>query len=167
MKKKLLWTAACVFLVLALLRAATDDVFGTKVSSFVGDSMDWSSRSLAGRHAVDCGRVEVNGDPTTATRCALQADGEGKPFRVVYNIMGFDSPVAGGIVKTPGGEFFGLGFDGDPGGGGGVSLLGQRVTKTPCPKPTHLWVNPKGRINCFQQQLSPPANLSSPNLEPY
>lgn len=168
MKKKWILIAVCVVIILfSLLAVGGDDSFGTRFASRFGDAMDWKSRWLAGNHSVNCGRVEVKGDPTKATKCALQAQAESKPFRVVYDIMGYDAPVAGGIVRTPDGELYALSFDGDPGGGGGVSLLGQRVTKSSCPKPTHLWVNPKGRINCFQQQLSPPASLMSPNMEPY
>jgi hypothetical protein len=167
MKKKLLWTAFCLGLILAFLEMAGNDSIGTGVTAITGDTMDWHSRWLVGRHGINCGRVPVNGDPTTATECALKAQGEGKPFRVVYNIMGYDAPVAGGVVRATNGELYGLSFDGDPRGGGGVSLLGQRLSTSPCPKPIHLWVNPKGRINCFQQQLSPPSSLMSPNFEPY
>lgn len=168
MKKKWILIAACVVVILlGLLAIGGDDSFGSRFASRFGDAMDWKSRWLAGRHSVNCGRIAVHGDPTAATQCALQAQAQGKPFTVVYNVMGYDAPVAGGIVRTTDGELYALSFDGDPSGGGGVSLLGQRVNKTPCPKPIHLWVNPKGRINCFQQQLSPPANIMSPNMESY
>jgi len=129
--------------------------------------MDWHSRWLMGRDGVDCGRVKVHDDPTAATNCALMADSQRKPFRVRYDIMGYDSLVSGGIVRTPRGEFYGLSFDGDPAGQGGASLFRQRTTTSVCPHPIHLWVNPKGRINCFQQQLSPPAGITAPNFEPY
>jgi hypothetical protein len=133
----------------------------------VGDAMDWRSRSLAGWHSINCGRVRIGQDPKGATECALKAHSEGRPFRVRYDIMGFDSAVAGGIVRTPDGHLYGLSFDGDPAGQGGVSLWRQRVGRTRCPEPTHLYVNPKGRLNCFQQRLSPPTNIMSPNIEPY
>jgi len=167
MREKLLWTAVIFVLVVQFLRLAQDDSIGTRVTSITGDSMDWHSKRLAGRDGINCGRVRVNGDPTAVTQCALKAQAEHRPFWVVYNIMGFDSPVAGGVVRTPDGRVYGLSFDGDPAGGGGTSLLRERVVVKLCPAPTHLWVNPKGRINCFQQQLSPPAYLSSPNFEPY
>ena len=140
---------------------------GTTLALVIGDSMDWHTKWLAGLHGVNCGRVKVRDDPTAATSCALKANADGKPFRVVYNIMGFDAFVAGGVVRTPDGELYGLSFDSDPSGGGGVSLLGQRVDMSPCPKPIHLWVNTKGRINCFQQQLARPHDIMSPNFEPY
>ena len=133
MKKK--WILIVVCVVVSLLAIGGDDSFGTRFASRFGDAMDWESRWLTGRHSINCGRVEVKGDPTEATKCALQAQGEGKSFRVTYNVMGYDAPVAGGIVRTPDGELFALSFDGDPAGGGGVSLFGQHVTKSPCPKP--------------------------------
>jgi hypothetical protein len=168
MKKKWIFIVVCVAVILfRLLVISHGDSVGTGFASMFGDAMDWQSRSLAGWRSINCGRVEVHGDPTASTECALRAQAEGKPFRVVYNIVGYDSPVAGGIVRTPDGQLYALSFDGDPAGGGGVSLLGQQVGKATCPKPTRLWVNPKGRINCFQQKLPPPAGIMSPNFEPY
>ena len=143
------------------------DGFSTPIIAVAGDSMDWHSRWLMGRHGIDCGRVAVNGDPKTATDCALKAQSEGKPFRVRYDIMGYDSAVAGGIVRTPSGQLYALSFDGNPSGSGETSLLEQRTSASSCPVPTHLWVNPKGRLNCFQPQLSYPSGITSPNREPY
>jgi hypothetical protein len=124
------------------------------------DAMDWRSHYLAGIHSVDCGRVKVRGDASVATDCALQANAEGKPFRVIYNIQGYDSSVAGGVVRTLDGRLLFLSFD-------GFSFLRQRVSVTPCPKPYHLYVNPASRMNCFQEELSYPKNIGSPNFEPY
>jgi hypothetical protein len=166
MRKKLLGLIAVVVLLFLFLGAA-NNLLSAWLVPIIGDSMDWCGRWLMGRHGTDCGRVNVNGDPAVATKCALESDSQGKPFRVRYDIMGYDSAVAGGIVRTPNRNFYGLSFDGDPSGQGGTSLFRQRVTTTPCPRPVHLWVNPKGRINCFQQQLSPPAGITAPNFEPY
>ena len=166
MRKRLLILTA-VAVVLFLVLGAVNNLPSTLLVPAVGDCMEWQSRRLMGRHGIDCGRVRVRSDPKAATDCALNAQAQGKPFRVRYDILGFDSAVAGGIVRTPSGQLYGLSFDGDPSGQGGTSLFRQRVDKTPCPQPIHLWVNPKGRINCFQQQLSQPANLMSPNFEPY
>jgi hypothetical protein len=139
-------------------------VIGIALFLLLGAANNLISESLI---PIVGGRVEVQGDPKAATACALKAQSEGRPFRVRYDIMGYDSAVAGGIVRASTGQIYGLSFVGDPSGHGGISLFRQRVNKTPCPQPTHLWVNPKGRINCFQQQLSPPAGLMSPNFEPY
>lgn len=152
---------------LFLLLSLVSRLFSTSLLPIVGDSMDWYGKWLMGRHGIDCGTVQVQGDPKAATGCALRAQSEGKPFRVRYNVIGYDSAVAGGVVRTPTGSLYGLSFDGDPAGQGGTSLFRQRVSKKPCPEPTHLWVNSKGRVNCFQQQLSPPAGVTAPNSESY
>jgi len=131
-----------------------------------GDAMDWESHYLAGVRSADCGRVKIRGDASSSTQCALQAEAQGKPFRVVYNIQGIDSIVAGGVVRTPAGKLLALSYDSCP-SGCGFSMLQQRVRITPCPQPYHLYVNPKGRVNCFQEQLSYPKNIMSPNMEPY
>jgi hypothetical protein len=150
-----------------LLLGAFNNRISALLLPMIGDSMDRESKRLMGRQGVDCGEVLVRSDPKAATDCALKAQAEGKSFRVRYDIMGYDSVVAGGIVRTPNGDIFALSFDGDPSGGGGTSLFRERLGKTGCPQPVHLWVNPKGRINCFQQQLSQPAGITSPNMEPY
>jgi len=137
------------------------------VARLTGDGMDWRSRSLAGFRSVNCGRVQIRGDSSAATRCALEANAEGKPFRVAYNIEGIDEDVAGGIVRTPEGRLLALSFYGCPSGCGSLSFLQQRVQITECPQPYHLYVNPRGRINCFQAGLSYPKDIMSPNFEPY
>jgi hypothetical protein len=132
----------------------------------VGDLMDWKAGYLAGRHGVNCGRVRVGKDATSATQCALKAEAEGRPFRVAYEIQGYDAIVAGGIVRRPDGRILALSYDSCP-MGCGYDLFQQAVQVTPCPQPFHLHVNPKGRINCFQAELSQPRDIMSPNIEPY
>lgn len=166
MRRKLLLGLGLVLLSLLTMAVLTDAI-GTVAAYFIGDSMDWHTKWLAGLHGINCGRVKVHADPTAATSCALKANADGKPFRVVYNVVGYDAFVAGGIVRTPHGELYGLSYDSDPYGGGGVSLLRQRVDKSHCPYPIRLWVNPKGRVSCFQQQLARPRDIMSPNFEPY
>jgi hypothetical protein len=166
-RKRKIWIVVSIIVILFFSLGFIDHAVSGPATKLFGDSMDWRSRWLMGRHGIDCGRVKVGGVPKTATDCALKAQSEGKPFRVTYNIMGYDSAVAGGVVRTPSGELYALSFVGDPSGSGGISLLGQHSSKSPCPQPYHLWVNPKGRINCFHQELSYPRDLMSPNLEPY
>jgi hypothetical protein len=38
-----------------------------------GDAMDWSSRSLAGPNATNCGTVNTHGNPTGATNVSQSA----------------------------------------------------------------------------------------------
>lgn len=130
------------------------------LSRLIGDRMDWESQFLAGLGSVNCGRVRINGDASPATQCALYANGEAKPFRVVYEIQGYDSSVAGAVVRTPSGRMLFLSYD-------GMSFLRQRIDITPCPQPYHLYVNPLGRLNCFHEELTYSQNIASPNMEPY
>jgi hypothetical protein len=164
-RRIILWIFVSVLVCFALI--FVDSMGMTYPLTLVtGDAMDWRSHYLAGLRGVDCGRVKFRGDASLATRCALQANTEAKPFRVMYDIQGFDSGVAGGIVRTPSGRMLALSYDSCP-SGCGFSLLQQRVHVAPCPQPYHLYVNPKGRINCFQAQPSSSRDIMSPNLEPY
>jgi len=129
------------------------------------DLLEKQSEHLAGPNAVDCGTVPIQGDPKAATACALAAQKAGKPFRVRYDLQGIDSAVAVAVVRTSIGTVGMLNYDSDPAGGGGRAH--EMVYPKRCPVPVHLWVNPSGRINCFQQATSPPKDIMSPNLEPY
>jgi hypothetical protein len=165
-KKRTLLIAGFVVLLVVVpgfVPVSLSDAFLSKY----GDAMDWRGAWLVGRHGINCGEVRIGQDPGAATNCALNAHAAGRPFRVRYDIMGWDEPVAGGLVGASDGRLYALSFMGDPGGGGRTSLWGQRVDVRSCPKPSRLYVNPKGRLNCFQAALSPPAGLTSPNMEAY
>lgn len=154
------------FLVCLAILIADQMGLGALTIPVVGYSMQWKSHYLAGLRSVDCGWVKLREDPSKATACAVDANDKGKPFRVAYQIQGFDAIVAGGIVRTPGGKLLALSYDSCP-AGCGFSFLMQSTEVAACPKPYHLYVNPKGRINCFQPQLSDPKDVMSPNVEPY
>lgn len=129
------------------------------------DLLEKQSKQLAGPNSVDCGRVGIGADPKSATACALAAQKAGKPFRVRYDLQGFDSAVAVAIVRTSIGTVGMLNYDSDPSGRG--RLGGGVIYPKRCPEPVHLWVNPSGRINCFQQASAPPKDIMAPNMEPY
>jgi hypothetical protein len=137
-------------LCIAVLVADSESYYVVPVT---GDAMDWVSHFLAGFGGINCGRIGVRGDPSAATKCALEANAEGHPFRVVYNLPGIDASAADGFVRTRHGAILALRFSGCS-TGCGFSLLQQRVQIKPCPQPYHLYINPKGRLNCFQEQLS-------------
>jgi hypothetical protein len=120
------------------------------------DKLEIESKKLAGPGAIDCGRVKIKGDPKDATECAIGAQKAAKPFRIRYDLQGIDSLVAVAIVRTPSGTVGALTYDGDPSGGGHV---GEVVYPKRCPEPVHLWINPSGRIHCFQQKPPRPKML--------
>ena len=118
------------------------------------DFLDRHSRLLAGPSGIDCGRVSILADPEPATRCALRAQANGKPFHVRYDQMGADSVVALAMVRTPAGSVSVLHYDSDPSGGG--RQLHGIIYPTPCPEPVHLWINLKGRVDCLHNGPSDP-----------
>jgi hypothetical protein len=118
------------------------------------DFLERHSRLLAGPGGIDCGRVSVMADPAPATKCALRAQAKGKPFRIRYDQMGADSIAALAMVRTPAGRVSVLNYDSDPSGGGGQ--LHGLIYPTPCPEPVRLWVNLKGRVDCFHNELRDP-----------
>lgn len=167
LKRRWRWVLAVgAFLVVVYFGLGFADSLSWRLRPKIGDLMDWKGRYLTGSRGVNCGRVKVGNDATSATQCALKADADGKPFRVAYEIQGYDAIVAGGIVRRPDGRVFALSYDSCP-SGCGYDLFEQSVKVTPCPQPYHLYVNPKGRINCFQPKLSYPESIMSPNSEPY
>jgi hypothetical protein len=165
-KRRILLIAGSVVVLIVisgLVPISLSDAFVMKY----GDAMDWRGAWLAGRRGVNCGRVRIGQAPGATTNCGLEAHAAGRPFRVRYDIMGYDEPVAGGLVGAADGRLYALSFMGDPSGGGRTSLWGQRANVQLCPQPFRLYVNPTGRLNCFQAALSPPAGITSPNMEPY
>ena len=114
----------------------------------LGDDLERQSRKLSGSHSTDCGRVGNRGDATTANECALRAFRTGKPFRVRYDLHGFDSDASVGLVYTPEGKLYSLSFDGDPSGQGGTSWSRQRVGKTACSEPFQMRINRDGHLSC-------------------
>ena len=154
------------FWIIAAVSVAVAVVVGLHLFNQYGpDLLQVRSWLLGGSNAINCGTVPIGGSPKNATECALAAQGMSKPFRVRYEIRGYDSEVAVAIVRSPSGEVSALEYDSDTHGGGGRGH--QAVWTEHCPVPVHLWVNPSGRLNCFQRESSPPKNLTSPNMEPY
>jgi hypothetical protein len=153
------WSVAlAIFLLILFLVACVPapTVLSYQLLRLTGDLMDWRSHLLSGINSVNCGRVKIGGPASVATRCALQANAERKPFRVIYDLQGVDSWVAGGIVRTRDGRLLSLIYD-------GLSLPFQRIDVKPCPQPCHLYVNSERRINCFQQEIPYPESLAFPN----
>ena len=113
-----------------------------------GDALDRQSRKLSGPRATDCGRVGDRENRTVANECALKAFREGKPFRVRYDLRGFDSAISEGLVYTPEGKLYTLFFDGDPSGRGGTSWSRQRLGQVTCPLPFQINIDRDGHLNC-------------------
>ena len=102
-------------------------------------------------NGIDCGRVEISGNPVQETDCTLAAFHGHKAFRVRFDMQGIDSYVAIALVGLPDGNVVFLDFDGDPVGGGGISPTRARVTERACPTPVNLVKTRNGRLSCFPE----------------
>jgi hypothetical protein len=132
---------------------------GAFVRSF-GDVMEWKSRMIAGRHAVNCGIVPVRGNADAATDCALRAFTTHEPFRVRYKLQTMDTVMAAGIVAAPNGRVYEIIFSGGlP--NGTTDVIRQRAVVNACPVPASLRRTPNGRVTCFSPGPSTPANWTS------
>ena len=112
-----------------------------------GDAMEWKSRWIAGRTAVNCGNVPVRGNPDAATDCALHAFAAHQPFRVRYGLKTMDTVMAVGVVSAPDGRVYEIIFSGvTP--TGTVDVFRQRFLVTACPAQALLRRTLRGRVTC-------------------
>jgi hypothetical protein len=123
--------------------------------------MDQRLRVLAGVDAIDCGNVQVTESPANATNCAIHSFRHGKPFVVRYDIAAIESGVAGGLASNGYGDVYGVLFDsmGMSSGDlkdGETMPDGSHTDVMPCPKPTRIRVNKRGRATCFEKKSRNP-----------
>ena len=122
--------------------------------------MDQRLRALAGAAAIDCGHVQVKASPASATKCAIRAFRHGKPFVVQYDIAAIESGVAGGLASNGNGDVYGVEFDGmgmsDDLKDGETMPDGSHTVVMPCPRPTKIRVNKRGRATCFKKKSRNP-----------
>ena len=148
-----LFLLASVFLFLWITATFGYSIQTHLISPIFGDPIERTTRRLAGRDAVDCGRVDIHGDSTSATRCSLDAQSEGRSFRVIYNRQGTDSTIADAFIRTLDGRLYRIGYDSRP-QGRGFSLLRQRTYSAPCLASENFVVDPRGRLYChFPKQV--------------
>ena len=122
-----------------------------------GDAMEWKSRWIAGRTAVNCGNVPVRGNPDSATDCALQAFAAHQPFRVRYGLQTIDTVMAVGVASAPNGRIYEIIFSGGA-PNGRVNVVWQRFRVTTCPDQASLRKSPRGRVTCIPGD---PQNITS------
>ena len=136
------------------------------------DVMQRQFSALAGPTAVDCGRVEIRQDPSTASGCALNEFQSKKAFFVRYDLQGIDSRVSAGLAGNSAGHVFGIEYDSMGWSKEGVRWPSVRskdhhLITTPCPKPVKLRKTASGRLTCFPPDPNAKPNIMSPNAEPY
>jgi hypothetical protein len=153
-KKERHWPARLIRLSIEILAVVVILELLTGFFSFflvtsIADPVDWRSRRLGGKYAIDCGHVPPRTEYKGATDCVLKAQADGNAFRVVYELTGIDDRYSVGIVRAPNGRVYELFYPMEiP--GFGSSLLLRSVGVRPCPTPTHLFANPVGRADCFE-----------------
>jgi hypothetical protein len=123
--------------------------FSFLIVTSIADPVDWKSRALSGNNAINCGHVPLRADNKMATDCVVKAQAARNAFRVVYEASGIDDRYSVGIVGTPDGHVYEL-FCPMEIPGVGSSLLLRSVRVRPCATPTHIFINPRGRADCFE-----------------
>ncbi|MBA3547493.1 MAG: hypothetical protein H0T76_13480 [Nannocystis sp.] len=115
----------------------------------------------------DCGTVDPWNDLTpawqTARDCALAAAGEGRAFKLITMLQGFDSQVGQAFVGLPG-ESYAVAtfyFDGDPCGGQGCGPVVSRASCDSLAAVKSCAVEPGGAcLACVNQSM--PIQLCGP-----
>jgi hypothetical protein len=158
---------AVAFLLLLCARVANVWWVRRAILRAAGDAYDWKAWELVGSGAVNCGRVEVGTGSRAANECTMKAFLTGRPFRVRYDLQGYDSDISAGLVRAGDGRMYAISFDGDPWGKGGTSLFRQQVTTTECPQPAILRMSVGNRMTCFSAMPASPMDIMAPNSEPY
>jgi hypothetical protein len=149
-RARLLQRVIEIIAVLVILDLITG-FFSFLIVTSIADPVDWKSRRLSRKGAIDCGHVKLRADHKMATDCALKAQADGIAFRVVYEGSGIDDRYSVGIVRTPDGRVYELFYPMEiPGIGSSMLLRSVRVR--PCPAPTHLFANPVGQADCFERR---------------
>jgi hypothetical protein len=124
-----------------------------------GDVMDWKSRWIAGKGALNCGTVGIGSNADAATSCALQAFATHRAFRVRYTLKTFDVDMAAGLVGTKNGRIYEIVFWG--GESIGTDVIRQRAFLNSCPVPMLLRRTQRGRVTCFPSAPETPRNWTS------
>jgi len=171
-KARLTSTAAVIALVLVGWVALRGYQF-LSVPSFPPDlgpdPMQREFFALAGLTAVDCGRVKISHDLSSASECAMNAFESKKAFVVRYDL---DSQIAIGLAGNFAGYIFAIIYDRMGWSDEGISWPSVRSTNhyliiTPCPRPVKLRKTAGGGLTCFPPVPNAKPNIMSPNAEPY
>ncbi len=159
------WVTSFIALTLFSIGLSYGDWLQERVfTPIFGEPIDQMTRHLAGRDAIDCGRVRIRRDPAMATSCALEARAKRSPFRVAYDVVGTDSLIADGFAIGPDGRLFRVLYDGCP-EGCGFSILRQSTYAAECAPPQNLVMDSHGKLTClFAKPFDPDEAKHGPVL---
>lgn len=102
--------------------------------------MDRRMRVLAGKDALDCGRVKLDGDPRASLRCARRAISKRRAFFVRFESASMDSSSADGFAGDSSGNIYSIDFDSmgiGPFEGAEIMDNGHDAVQR-CPKPVRI-----------------------------
>jgi hypothetical protein len=130
--------------------------------------------SLSGRRgpALNCGWVEIDQSPDSASDCALSAYAHKSPFYVRYNLQGIDSQVSAGLAGDAEGKVYFVEYDSMGWETDGIAKEakvtdGNHIYTEPCPSPISLKKTRTGRLTCAKSDPNAAHNIMSPNFGPY
>ncbi len=107
-------------------------------------------REAAGTDASACGVVSLNGSRRAALSCAGAALEEGRPFWVVFQVMGIDSQIFEGLAVDAHGRVQQLTWDSDI--TGGYEIVARRqIWDKPCLRPQVVQGTGSGPIECQEE----------------
>jgi hypothetical protein len=99
------------------------------------------------RTTIDCGRIAVSRDATSASECALNALLNNKPFHVRFDLQGYEGIYTFGLAGDGSENLYAVEDD---------SLLmdmtpvaGTRIGVTPCPRPIKTRISTRGILTCL------------------
>ena len=127
--------------------------------------------ALAGPMAVDCGRVTIRHDTSSASECAINAFESKKAFVVRYDLPGIDSQVAVGLAGDSAGRTYGIAYDSmgwsDEGLHRPALRKDRNLITTACPRPVRLRKTGGGGLTCFPPDPNAKPNIMLPNADPH
>jgi hypothetical protein len=109
---------------------------------------------LAGKDALDCGRVTLNQKPKGASDCARKAFADGKPFYVSYDRKGWGGGYTVGFARDTKGklsfvEYMSEGWPPQPPSEGARVSDDNHIRFGDCPKPPVLFDPGTGELVCI------------------
>ena len=146
--KSIRWLCAAVLSMSLCLFVlyVSEDAQSEFVKTF-GDALEWKSRRISGRNAVNCGNVPARRDPEAATDCALRAFAAHEPFRVRYRIQTMDTVMAAGVVSSADGQLYEILFSGGT-PTGKTDVFRQSLLVKACQARASLKRTVRGRVAC-------------------
>jgi len=120
------------------------------------DAVEAQVRKLAGKSAHDCGRVAAGGSVQQASECAMQANSDGKPFFVLYDLPA-EAGMTVALARSGDGKMYtvqyvGAGWQKDELKGEAQLSDDGRILTEPCPAEGALRVASSGRVTCYPPQ---------------